>query len=123
MPLHQAPKHDLPSRCSHAVIPGPLAPPPLPDDPTPSPGGGSWDDSLDLFDPSGAPRTGLSVFIMSFVMLISWVLLQMSTVVLLDSFTKASLVIEHEEEEKATSSKRTKEARSHPPHTHTHSQL
>ena len=63
-----------------------------------------------MFDPSGAPRRGLSVYIMSFVMLISWVLLQMSTVVLLDSFSRASLLIEHEEEEKATSSKRSKEA-------------
>ncbi len=33
----------------------------------------------------------------SFVMLTSWVLLQMSTVVLLDSFTKANLLIEHDE--------------------------
>jgi hypothetical protein len=52
---------------------------------------------------------------MSFVMLISWVLLQMATVVLLDSFTKASLYIEHEEE-KASMTKR--EARPPTPNAH-----
>ncbi len=49
----------------------------------------------------------------SFVMIISWVLLQMSTVVLLDSFTKASMLIQHEEEE-ATYNKRSTEAPLHP---------
>jgi hypothetical protein len=75
-----------------------------------SPGGSPWDESLDLIDHSGAPHMGLSAFMVSFVMLTSWVLLQMCTVVLLDSFTKASLLIEHEEEA-ASYTKRSTEAR------------
>ena len=40
----------------------------------------------------------LSVFVISYIMMVSWVLLQVATVVLLDSFTKAASIIEHEEE-------------------------
>ena len=80
-----------------------------------SPGGSPWDESLGLIDHSGAPHMGLSAFMVSFVMLTSWVLLQMCTVVLLDSFTKASLLIEHEEEA-ASYTKRSTEARPPAPH-------
>ncbi len=47
---------------------------------------------------NGAPDIAFSLFLVSFVMMISWVLLQITTVVLLDSFIKASSMIEHDED-------------------------
>jgi hypothetical protein len=73
-------------------------------------------------DPSGSPIMGISVFMVSFVMLTSWVLLQMCTVVLLDSFTKASILIEHEEQA-ASYTKRSAEARPSPPRPQNQTQL
>jgi hypothetical protein len=62
-------------------------------------GGNAWDSLLiGQFDLNGTPGPGFSIFLVSFVMLISWVLLQITTVVLLDSFMKASTMIEHDEE-------------------------
>jgi hypothetical protein len=70
-----------------------------------SAGGNAWDSYLiEQFEMNGTPGIPFSLFLVSFVMLISWVLLQITTVVLLDSFMKASSVIEHEEE----SNQRTK---------------
>jgi hypothetical protein len=62
-------------------------------------GGNAWDSYLiGQFEINGTPGIPFSLFLISFVMLISWVLLQITTVVLLDSFMKASTLLEHDEE-------------------------
>ena len=52
-----------------------------------------------MTDPDGEPQTAFAIFVVTFIMLVSWVLLQLSTVVLIDGFTRASARIEHEEEQ------------------------
>ncbi len=53
---------------------------------------------MEQVDQDGQSHSVLCLFLLSYVMLVSWGVLQITVVVLLDSFMKASAVMEHEEE-------------------------
>ena len=63
---------------------------------------------LEGFDASedGTSNLTFALFFVIYTVVVTWVILQLSVVVLLDNFTKASATIEHEEEDKVLSEKK-----------------
>ncbi len=56
-------------------------------------------DSIPIVEEDGDSNVTFSLFFVSYTILVTWVMLQLSVVVLLDNFSKAKAIIEHEEEE------------------------
>lgn len=57
-------------------------------------------DSLPVVEEDGSSNLSFSLFFVVYTVVVTWVVLQLSVVVLLDNFSKASAVIEHEEEDR-----------------------
>lgn len=58
-------------------------------------------DSIPLVGSDGSTNLSFSIFLIAYTFIVSWVIVHLTIVVLLDNFVKASTIIEHEEEEKA----------------------
>lgn len=63
--------------------------------------GETWVDSIPLVGSDGSTNLSFSIFLIAYTFIVSWVIVHLTIVVLLDNFVKASTIIEHEEEEKA----------------------
>ena len=61
-------------------------------------GGQGWVDSIQQVDQEGRSNALFCIFFISYVMLVCWGILQITVVVLLDSFMKAKAIMDHEEE-------------------------
>ena len=62
-------------------------------------------DSIPVVEEDGTSNLTFALFFVIYTLVVTWVMLQLSVVVLMDNFTKASAIIEHEEEDKAIAEK------------------
>ncbi len=62
-------------------------------------------DSIPVVDEDGTSNLKFALFFVIYTLVVTWVMLQLSVVVMLDNFSKASAIIEHEEEDKALAEK------------------
>ena len=60
--------------------------------------GETWISSLDLLDPDGSVNWDAALYILTYIMLVNWIVLQVSVAVLLDNFVTCSHQIDMEEE-------------------------
>jgi hypothetical protein len=54
-------------------------------------------DAIPLVEADGTTNVSFSLFFISFTLLVSWVVLQVTLVVLLDNFVRASAAVDHEQ--------------------------
>jgi hypothetical protein len=54
-------------------------------------------DAIPLVEADGTTNVSFSLFFISFTLLVSWVVLQVTLVVLFDNFVRANAAVEHEQ--------------------------
>ena len=69
--------------------------------------GDTWVDAIPLVNSDGSTNVSFSIFIICYILIVSWVIAHLTMVVLLDNFIRASAAVLHDEEEKAFSKKNT----------------
>ena len=67
--------------------------------------GETWVDSIPVVEEDGTSNLAFALFFVVYTLVVTWVMLQLSVVVLLDNFSKASAIIEHEEEDRVLAEK------------------
>ena len=59
--------------------------------------GETWVDDIPMVAEDGKTNMSFSLFFISFTLLVSWVVLQVTLVVLFDNFVRANAAVEHEQ--------------------------